>query len=823
MKPSTRLLGPVLALTLVWLTSAGATGIMIPKMPELPALAIKSHRVKVVIGDQVARTQVEQVFVNNTDRQLEATFVFPLPAGASVSEFAMMMNGKRVVGEVLEKQRARQIYTDIVRRMKDPGLLEYLGSNLFRASVFPIPARGEQKIDLSYSEVIKTDSGLSEYVFPLKTGEKYSRAMDDFSVSVELQSKIPIKTVYSPTHTVDVVKKSDTRVLVSCEEARGALDRDFRLLYALSGKDFGLNLLSHRPEGKDGYFLMMLAPKTDLKEKDVLPKDVCFVIDTSGSMSGPKIEQARKALEYCVNSLGAKDRFNIVRFSTDVELFSEALRSADKASRKEARDFISGLVARGGTDINWALEKALAMERDEKRPYLIVFLTDGKPTIGTTEPGEILNGVKMRNRSDSRIFVFGVGNEVNTHLLDQLADQTRATSQYVAPDEDIEVKVSSFYDKVNAPVLADVRIDLGKVGAYDVYPKRLPDLFKGTQLLVFGRYKKDGHVAIKLTGTLGDRDQAFVYEDTFAKAEPKNEFIPKLWASRKVGYLLDEIRLRGENEELVKEVITLSKEHGIMTPYTSYLVTEDEPARVTRGTGAPPPGLEPEVGFTLGDDAGGEVAATRTGPPAELPQGATRPRTNAGYEQSKAEGEAKEIARSLDENMDRPWGGQKPRRPSAGAGGGTIGGRGAEPSPEPEGATETELGNLQLLRADTGAVAVKASEDLRALKDTDSLSGHGVGMPGPGPVAKTVGERKFKLVKRTWVDASWKADDEPIKVKYISDAYFKLLEREPSLNKVFALGERVLVVLKSGKAILIGKEGKEDLTKQELDDLFAKK
>jgi Ca-activated chloride channel family protein len=460
MNRRTSILGLLLLSALAWLAPACGTGIMLPKGPDIPALAIKSHRVKVVISDQVARTQVEQVFLNNTDQQLEATFIFPLPAGASVSEFAMMMNGKRVVGELLEKNRARGIYTDIVRRMKDPALLEYAGSNLFKASVFPIPPRGEQKIDLSYSEVVKLESGLAEYVFPLKTGERYSRTMDDFSVSVELESKIPLKSVYSPTHTVEVVRKSDTKALVSCEEPRGALDRDFRLLYALSDKDFGLNLLTHRPKDQDGCFLMMIAPKTDVKEAEILPKDVCFVIDTSGSMSGEKMEQARKALEYCVNSLGDKDRFNITRFSTDVEVFSESLKPVGKSARKEAAEFIGKLVARGGTDINFALERTLTMKTDGKRPYLVVFLTDGRPTIGMTEPAEILNNVRKHNQSNTRIFVFGVGLEVNTHLLDQLADQTRATTQYVAPDEDIEVKVSALYDRVSAPVLANLKVEL---------------------------------------------------------------------------------------------------------------------------------------------------------------------------------------------------------------------------------------------------------------------------------------------------------------------------------------------------------------------------
>ncbi|MDP6504732.1 MAG: VIT domain-containing protein, partial [Planctomycetota bacterium] len=582
---------------LVGLAAASATGIMIPKPIGLPNLAVKSHRVKVSISDQVAQTHVEQVFRNHTNRQLEATFVFPLPAGASVSEFAMMMNGKRVVGEVLEKDRARQIYTDIVRRMKDPGLLEYLGSNLFKASIFPIPPRGDQKIEITYNEVVTHDTGLAEYVFPLKTGGKSSTTLDDFSVSVELKSKTPIKSVYSPTHAVDVVKKGDHEAKVSFELNQATLDRDFRLLYSVSDKDFGVNLVTHRTGGKDGYFLMMISPKAEVKKNEILPKDVCFVVDTSGSMSGKKIEQARKALQYCVNSLDKRDRFNVIRFSTDVELFQETLAKVTKKNVDAATQFVGNFAARGGTDIDLALRKALEMKTNDKRPYLVVFLTDGKPTIGTTEPKRIIDNVKQKTAKDIRTFVFGVGHDVNTHLLDQIASSSRAATQYVSPEEDIEVKVSSFFDKVNAPVLSNLKLNLGKVRAYDTYPKELPDLFKGNQLLVLARFREKGDYAIKLTGEINGKQKEFVYEGSYPEVNKENKYIPKIWANRKVGYLLDEIRLKGENKELVSEVTALGKEFGIVTPYTSYLIVEDEKAEVRVGTrngrGLPPGGPVP--------------------------------------------------------------------------------------------------------------------------------------------------------------------------------------------------------------------------------------
>jgi len=769
---------------------------MMPKSADLPPLAIKSHRVKVVLSDQVARTQVEQIFVNHTNRQLEATFVFPLPAGASVSEFAMIMNGKRVVGEVLEKGRARKIYTDIVRRMKDPGLLEYLGSNLFKASVFPIPPRGEQKIDLSYSEVIKVDAGLAEYVFPLKTGEKASSALEGFSVAVELNSKVPIKTVYSPTHAVEVVKKSDTRALVSFEESRGKLDRDFRLLYTLSNKDFGLNLVSHRPKGSEGYFLLMISPKTDLKEDEILPKDVCFVIDTSGSMSGKNIEQARKALQYCVNSLSRKDRFNIVRFSTDVETFRDDLVAASKEEVEAANRFIEKFVARGGTDINYALEKALSLKSKGERPYLVVFLTDGKPTIGTTDTKAILANLAERSQSNIRTFAFGVGHDVNTHLLDQIASESKATSQYVQPDEDIEVKVSSFFDKVNAPVLANLKLDPGDIGAYDMYPRKLPDLFKGMQLLVLGRYKKDGHVALKLTGEINGKPQSFVYEETFAAEEKANDFIANLWANRKVGFLLDEIRLKGQQKELVDEVVALGKEHGIVTPYTSYLITEDTKPRVA----------DARFGRGVGGRNRGREERRKGG----VPPGGPPPADVA-----EAEGGAEDDEAAPATTTPGPAGTPETGFADRGEQGG-----GAGPAREAEKLAEEVKAKKDLasaLKRQSGADAVKASEDLKKIKETQVASGE-VGKSLTG-TAKAYGT-KFELRNGVWTDTSWEKDNEPVKVKYLSDAYFKLLERDADLKEAFALGESVLVVLKSGKAVLIAKDGKEDLTDKELGELL---
>ena len=509
---------------------AGAAGMLIPQDESLPPLAIKHQRVDIAIKDGVASARIEQVFQNSVDRDLEAVYVFPLPENAGIADFAMWINGKRVSGELVEKDKARRVYEDIVRRLKDPGLLEYLGGNLFRVSVYPVPKRGEQRIELEYSQTLAFDAGLYKLVYPLKTGERASRTLEDFTVSARLASSVPIKSVYSPSHQVGISRKGDREAVIGFEEERSLLDRDFVLYYSVSKKDFGLSLLAHAVKGQDGFCMMLLAPSVTPPDEAVLRKDVTLVCDTSGSMAGKKIEQARGALEHCVNRLNDGDRFNIIRFSTEIEVFSEKLVAVSAGTRKKALEFVKGIEARGGTAIDAALAKALDMDYAADRPHVVAFLTDGKPTIGETDTDTILGNVKKANRGNARVFVFGVGDEVNTHLLDRLSGENGGLSRYVTPDEDIEEKLSAFADKLTHPVLANVQVKVDKLALTKMYPAALPDLFSGDQLTIFGRYAGEGHVAIRLTGEANGKPREFVYEGTFPAATAENAFIPRLWA-----------------------------------------------------------------------------------------------------------------------------------------------------------------------------------------------------------------------------------------------------------------------------------------------------
>ena len=502
-----RRLLPALLCGLLWATSTRAQGLLIPTATDVPPLAMHSHEVKVIIEDQVAVTNVVQTFRNHTDRPLEATYVFPVPKGASVKKFTMWVEGKEVPGELVEADKARTIYTDIVRRTQDPGLLEYLGNNLLRVRVFPVPARGDQKLAVSYTSIAGNDAGLIEYVYPLRADAKGSgRALEKFSLEATLKAQQPITTVYSPTHAVTISRPSDRQVIVRFEKQQAALDKDFQLYYAAGAGDVGLTALTHRPRrDANGHFLLLISPRAELSKRQQVPRDLVFVLDTSGSMAGARIRQARNALNYCLRNLDAGDRFGLIHFATTVNPYNTRLLPATRDQLDRARQWVDNLEATGSTNIDEALAAALAMRADETgRSFTVVFFTDGQPTIGETDPAQIVKNVAAKNTANTRIFTFGVGDDVNAVLLDQLADKTRSVATYVRESEDIEAKVSGLYAKISRPVLTDLKLSVGpNVTLTEVYPPHLPDLFHGSQLVVLGRYHGKGAAAVTLTGTVG--------------------------------------------------------------------------------------------------------------------------------------------------------------------------------------------------------------------------------------------------------------------------------------------------------------------------------
>jgi Ca-activated chloride channel family protein len=548
-------------------------------------LDVTYHRVSVDINDQVAVTSVDQEFYNPNPQQLEGTYLFPLPPGAHIDKFSMDINGKMQEAELLPADKARAIYEDIVRRYRDPALLEYVGRDAFKVRIFPIEPHKGKKIKITYTQLLKADSGLIEYVYPLNTEKFSARPIRDVAVKINLNCAQPIKSVYSPSHNVEVKRNGDKAAVIGFEERNTRPDTDFKLLFSRTPNPIGIDLLTYRnPVDGEGYFLLLASPGTDVKKENIQPKDVCFVLDTSGSMSAKKMDQAKKAMAFCLSNLDERDRFEIVRFSTEAEPFFDELKPASKENVDRAQAFVQTLKPIGGTAIDDALQKAMGLgtrrSEADRRPFVIIFMTDGLPTIGETREDSILANLG-RLSANTRVFSFGIGNDVNTHLLDRVAMQTRAVSQYVAPEEDIEVKLSNFYTKIKEPVLSNVAVAFTgqDIRTSSLYPNAMPDLFKGETLMVFGKYAGKGAAAAKVAGLLNGDKKEFVTDVTFVESDTKHSFIPRLWATRRVGWLLDEIRLRGESKELKDEVVRLAREHGIVTPYTAYLILEDEQRR----------------------------------------------------------------------------------------------------------------------------------------------------------------------------------------------------------------------------------------------------
>jgi Ca-activated chloride channel family protein len=566
---------------------ASADGVIVIEPPECQTgacpgpirigdqLTVKYHRVDVQVANQVAITTIDQAFFNHNDWVAEGTYIFPIPEGASVSRFTMIVDGQEIESQILTAEEAAAIYDQIVRSMRDPALLQYVGQGAIQASVFPIPPGETREVKISYEEVLTAEGGLIRYVYPLNTEQFSAQPLEQVSVRVDVTSADSVRAIYSPSHSVAVTQDSETHFLAGWEASNLLPTDDFELIYTVAQEEIGSNLLSYvDPVTNEGYFMLLAAPGIETGQA-IVAKDVVIVLDTSGSMEGEKIVQAKQAVAYVLNHLNPDDRFGVIEFSTGVRFYDQQLRAAAEAPA--AASWVETLPATGGTDINRALLEAMAMTGSE-RPTYVVFLTDGIPTEGETDSSMILANVDTASPENVRVFSFGVGDDVDTFLLDSLVQQENGISSYVRPGERIDEEVSLFYAKVGSPVLTDLGLEFSGAQVQDLYPDPLSDLYAGSQLVLVGSYTKGGPTTVTLSGSVNGAAQSYIYEGqalTTVAGGP-NDFLPRLWATRKIGYLLTQIRLHGENQELIQAVIDLSVRFGIVTPYTSYLITEDD-------------------------------------------------------------------------------------------------------------------------------------------------------------------------------------------------------------------------------------------------------
>jgi Ca-activated chloride channel family protein len=508
--------------------------------------------------------------------------MFPLPYDGAIDRLTLLVDNKEYDAKLLSKEDARRRYEEIVRKNRDPALLEWVGNGMFQTSVFPIPPGEKRKVTLRYSQLLRKSYGLSDFLFPLSTAKYTSKPLDKLSFRLSLETKQPILNIYSATHGVKI-DRSDNKHAVVTYEARDVVPgEDFRLFFDTGTENVGASVVSYRPKDSEpGYFLLLASPDIKAAEEKPVPKTVLFVVDRSGSMSGEKIEQARGALKFVLNNLREGDMFNIIAYDSEIQVFRPELEKFNDDTRKSALAFADGLYAGGSTDIDGSLKRALNMITDRTRPNYVIFLTDGLPTTGETSEPAIVKHTEELNKVRARVFAFGVGYDVNSRLLDKLARSNFGLSQYVRPNEDIEASVSAMYRKIAAPVMTEVALKVDVEGGGDetvnrVYPKGNFDLFAGDQAVLVGRYRTGGTAKIVLRGKLAGEEKTIDFPAELAKKsdDESNAFVARLWATRRVGEIVDEIDLKGKNQELVSELVALATAHGILTPYTSFLADE---------------------------------------------------------------------------------------------------------------------------------------------------------------------------------------------------------------------------------------------------------
>ncbi|MBR5244375.1 MAG: VWA domain-containing protein [Thermoguttaceae bacterium] len=560
------------------------TSVPAPRPPFERSVRLESLSVDAEIENSVAQVVVSQTFNNVGSTTIEASFIFPLPYDGAVDSLTFLVEGKEFTGELLDAAEARKRYEAIVRENRDPALLEWVGTGLYQTSVFPIPPGQARTVELRYTQLLRQQDGLTEFFFPTKCARQ-NEAPGKTSFATRIVGETEIKNVYSPTFDVKVERVAKNVVQTTCVLENQTPTRDFRLFFDQNADDLSAKIQSYRPNpNEDGYFLLLASPKIVSDQKERPTKTVVLTLDVSGSMSGEKIRQARESLRFVLERLNDGDKFNVVLFGTDVRSFAESLRVVDETSRNEALAFVDAVRSRGSTNIEEALNvsfKQLAQDETANPKYLF-FFSDGEPTTGETNEMKLAQLARDKNNG-ARFFSFGLGYDVNSRLLDRFVRDGRGQGEYVKPSENIEERVAALYNRVGVPVFTGVEFqfkskenELAQYFTNQVYPEGKIDVYAGDQLILVGRYATSGPIEIQAKGQVDGADVAFSFDGVFTNesADSTYAFVERLWATRRVGEIVDALDLNGPNDELMNELLELSKKHGIMTPYTAFLADD---------------------------------------------------------------------------------------------------------------------------------------------------------------------------------------------------------------------------------------------------------
>lgn len=744
--------------------------------PELNGqIHLTGYSVQTRIQNQVATTTITQTYHNASSRILEARYLFPLPTDAHFSSLTLTVNGQPLEGTVMAKDEARQTYQDIVRRLVDPALLEYVDRQTVQLSVAPFRPGERKEVRLSYTQLLQQDGGLYKYTYHLgqpQPGQLHRRPPQpirphpqpiaqaarpdsqktdllsqtqpitppNVELMLDIHTPKALKTIYSPTHTPQITRtgqhQAQAKLTLTPAHRRSADHRQFVLYFSQDNQAMTLNALHYKTHtSDDGYFLLTVRPPDNLKT-EALPKDIVLALDTSGSMRGGKIEQAREALRFIINQLRPTDRFALIQFNTDVSSLNPGLVPASPANRQAALDYIDTLHASGGTHIEAALQTALGQlqKTNPARPAYVIFLTDGEPTVGVTQTAGLLNVAKAANQGQARLFSFGVGYNLNAQLLNRLSGLHRGSTTFVEPNENLEVALSGFYQKIASPILTQTQLQFEGMTVSRMYPETPGDLFAGSEILVLGRYTGQPSGHIQLTGQVGNQTQRYSLPVQWASHSTTHSQLPRLWAGRRVAHLLNHIQDHGENAELKDEIIALGKQFGLVTPYTSFLAQEPPSSGHPLGTSYHHPGVTDAYGIGMHD-----ISTT------------TRPMPNSA--------------------------------PLAMGTGASVG----------------SMASTNALRATHGQGAVQFSKQLNAMRDQQSLQALDEAQQTSTATLtrQTVGLKTFvRSDQNVWTDTQYNAQThpQPIRIPFGSPAYFQLLSDLPELRAYLSLGEQVLVV-----------------------------
>ncbi|TWU57806.1 VIT and vWA domain-containing protein [Rubripirellula reticaptiva] len=558
---------------------ASAAGLLVADGGFGGVLEIQSQDVRVTINNSIAVTQVDQVFLNTENRQVEALYTFPVPREASVSNFSMWIGGKEMIGEVVEKQRAREIYNSYKQKRRDPGLLEQVDFKQFEMRIFPIAPGAEQRVRIEYYQELDIDHDWATYVYPLATNVNGkpldTKVRGRFSMNVDLKSEVPIEELRSESHTEDfvVVSHQADYAQAAMELTEGDLSRDIVMAVQTKRARTGLDVVTSHPKGEDGYFMMTLTPGEDLSAS-VEPMDYVFLLDVSGSMArDDKLAISRNSVMAFIDSLGAEDRFDCLAFNLAPTPLFQKMETPTQDNLKKARDFFADQRARGGTVLQPALSAAYAY-RDDDRPLNVVLLSDGMTELG--EQAELLRLISSRP-AGVRVFCIGVGNEVNRPLLEQIATGAGGLAAFVSTEDSFGRQAKLMRQKLVRPAIENLSLSFDGGRITDVEPTAAGDLFYGTPLRMYGRYGDAAAVTVTLRGQV----QGAPWEQTVDMKLPAdgdnvdgNSEIERMWAQKRVARLMAAERTGGAS--MRDEIVRLCEGYSIVSPHASMLVLEND-------------------------------------------------------------------------------------------------------------------------------------------------------------------------------------------------------------------------------------------------------